>query len=196
MTMALRCRCGAVRGEIDAARAYTRATCYCRDCQAFARFLGVADVLDAAGGTDIVPMAPAAIRFNEGQSQVRCMSLGPKGILRWYAGCCRTPLANTGRDPGLPYAGVVTACLDAPAHALDAAFGPKDRIVLNTESATAPVKPTRWRFLLGGLGIFAGIMKVRLRRERMTPFFTADGQPLATVEVISLAQRKALQQQG
>ncbi len=193
MTIALRCRCGAIRGEIDEARAFTRATCYCRDCQAFARFLGVAGVLDAAGGTDVVPMAPAGIRFSDGQQHVTCMSLGPKGILRWYAGCCRTPLANTGRDPGLPYAGVVVACLDAAAPVLEAAFGPKDRIVLNTESATAPVKPTRWRFMLGGLGIFTGILKVRLRRERQTPFFTTDGQPLVAAEVISLAQRQALQ---
>jgi Family of unknown function (DUF6151) len=35
-----------------------RFVCYCGDCQAFARFLDRADVLDAAGGTDIFHMPP------------------------------------------------------------------------------------------------------------------------------------------
>jgi len=36
-----------------------RFVCYCKDCQAFARFLERADVLDPAGGTDIFQMPPA-----------------------------------------------------------------------------------------------------------------------------------------
>ena len=64
MKMPLRCHCGAVRGEMDTERAYARATCYCKDCRAFARFLGVPGVLDASGGTDIVPVAPAAVRID------------------------------------------------------------------------------------------------------------------------------------
>ena len=97
MKMPLRCHCGAVRGEMDTERAYARATCYCKDCRAFARFLGVPGVLDASGGTDIVPVAPAAVRITAGGEHVVCMSLSPKGLLRWYAACCRTPLANTPR---------------------------------------------------------------------------------------------------
>ena len=57
------CRCGHVRGivsEFLPARAF-RLVCYCKDCQAFARFLDRADVLDAAGGTDIVQMPPGRV---------------------------------------------------------------------------------------------------------------------------------------
>ena len=32
--------------------------CYCRDSQAFARFLERPDILDAAGGTDIFQVPP------------------------------------------------------------------------------------------------------------------------------------------
>jgi hypothetical protein len=49
----LRCRCGSVRGiasEFARASGF-RLVCYCKDCQAFARFLDRADVLDAAGGS-------------------------------------------------------------------------------------------------------------------------------------------------
>lgn len=192
MTIPLRCRCGAVQGEIDEDRAYTRATCYCKDCRAFARFLGVPGVLDASGGTDIIPMAPAALRFTAGNENVVCMSLSPKGVLRWYASCCRTPLANTPRDPKLPYVGVVTDCLGATPQVLEAAFGPRDRVVLNTQSATAPVKTAPVAFALGGLRILMGILGARLRRERVSAFFDANGRPVREPHVITREERAAL----
>lgn len=196
MTMQLRCRCGAVRGEMDAARAFVRATCYCKDCRAFVRFLGQPDVLDASGGVDVVPTAPATIRITAGNEHVACMSLSPKGLLRWYASCCRTPLANTPRDAKQPYAGMMTVCFDAAPQAVDAAFGPRDRIVLNTGSATAPVRATPITFLTGGLRILAGVIGALFRRERSSPFFDASGRPLSEPEVISVEQRAALERQG
>ncbi len=193
MTMPLRCRCGAVTGQMDARRAYARATCYCKDCRAFARFLGQPGVLDAAGGTDIVAMAPAGVHFTAGTEHVACMSLSPNGLLRWYASCCRTPLGNTPRDAKMPYAGLVTACFDAAPEVVDSAFGPRGRVALGTKSATAPVSATPVAFIVGGLRIFAGIIGARLRRERATPFFDASGRPLREPVVISRDQRAALE---
>ena len=196
MTMQLRCHCGAVRGEMDTGRAYARATCYCRDCRAFARFVGQPGVLDARGGTDIVALAPAAVRFTAGSEHVACMSLSPKGLLRWYAACCRTPLGNTPRDAKLLYAGLVTACFDAAPQVVDAAFGPRDRIVLNTGSATAAVRATPLAFLAGGLRILAGLFGARLRRESTSPFFDASGRPLREPEVVSREMRAELERSG
>ncbi len=196
MKIPLQCRCGAVTGELDSARAYTRATCYCKDCRAFARFLDVPGVLDDAGGTDVVPLAPSGVRITSGHERIACMSLSPKGLLRWYASCCRTPLANTPRDPALPYVGVVTACLGATPQAVDAEFGPRNRIVLNTQSATRPVKSTPITFAFGGLRIFMGIIGARMRKDRVSPFFQADGQPLRAPEVVSLEQRAGLERMG
>lgn len=193
MKLPLRCRCGTVRGEMDTDRVYVRATCYCKDCRAFATFLAVPDVVDAGGGVDLVAAAPAAVRFTAGRDQVVCMSLSPKGLLRWYAACCRTPLANTPRDASLPYVGMVAACFDAAPAQVDAALGRRDRIMLNTRSATAPVRSTPLAFVLGGLRILAGILGTRLRRERFSPFFEADGRPLREPEVISREQRAALE---
>jgi hypothetical protein len=178
---------------MDAGRAYVRATCYCKDCRAFARFLGQPGVLDASGGTDIVATAPAAVRFTAGSEHVACMSLSPRGLLRWYASCCRTPLGNTPRDAKLPYAGLVTACFDAAPQAVDTVFGPRGRVVINTGSATAPVRATPLAFLTGGLRILAGLFGARLRRERTSPFFDASGRPLCEPEVISREQRAALE---
>ena len=178
---------------MDTRRAYARATCYCKDCRAFARFLGQPEVLDASGGVDIVATAPAAVRFTSGSEHVACMSLSPKGLLRWYASCCGTPLGNTPRDPKVPYAGLMTACFDASPQALDAAFGPRGRIVLNSPSATAPVRATPLAFLMGGLRIFTGLIGARLRRERSSPFFEASGRPLREPDVISREQRAELE---
>lgn len=58
LDLPLRCRCGHVRGVATkiSPLAGFRFFCYCKDCQAFARFLDRADVLDATGGTDIFQM--------------------------------------------------------------------------------------------------------------------------------------------
>ncbi|MGH8856217.1 MAG: DUF6151 family protein, partial [Telluria sp.] len=110
MTIALRCRCGKVRGQVDPSGVAARAVCYCKDCQAFGRFLG-GGVLDAAGGTEVEATLPAAVRFEAGMEHLACMSLSPKGLYRWYAACCRTPIGNTPRDPRTAYVGLVRACV-------------------------------------------------------------------------------------
>ena len=102
MTIALRCRCGKLRGQVDTRRVAARAVCYCKDCQAYGRFLAT-PVLDPLGGTEVAATLPAAVRFDEGLEHLACMSLGPKGLYRWYADCCRTPIGNTPRDPRTSY---------------------------------------------------------------------------------------------
>ncbi|GAB3352218.1 DUF6151 family protein [Lysobacter tyrosinilyticus] len=196
MKLPLRCHCGKVRGELETTRAYTRATCYCKDCRAFANFLAVPGVLDESGGTDVVPTAPSAVHFTAGTEHIACMSLSPKGLLRWYASCCRTPLGNTPRTPSAPYVGMVTTCFDATPQVVDAAFGPRNRIVLNTQSATAPVKSTPLAFVTGGLRILAGVLGARLQRERASPFFDAGGRPLREPEAISRERRAELERRG
>src|SRR5687767_6325224 len=58
MTHRLRCQCGAIRGYVALPAKTVRAICYCRDCQAFARYLERAgDILDEHGGTDILATA-------------------------------------------------------------------------------------------------------------------------------------------
>ena len=192
MAIAFHCRCGALRGEIEPRAVYVRATCYCRDCQAFARALGHEEVLDAQGGTDIVAMLPAGVRFTGGLDRLACLSLGPKGLLRWYASCCDTPIANTPRAPNLAYAGVLRHCLESNPDALDAAVGPS-HIALNVKSARGAVRPTPLRTFMGVLRIMRGVLGARLRdRHRDNPFFMADSpRPVVEPRVLTLAERMA-----
>jgi hypothetical protein len=96
-----------VRGVASEVAPYggLRFVCYCKDCQAFARFLGRTDVLDPAGGTDIFHMPAGRVKLIEGTDAVRCLSFSGK-VLRWYADCCRTPIGNTA-GAGFPVVGLI-----------------------------------------------------------------------------------------
>ena len=188
MTLELRCRCGKVQGTVRTHRAYARATCYCLDCQAYARHLGLRGVTNVHGGTDIVAMDPDGVTFTAGEEHIAGLCLREDGLLRWYAGCCRTPLGNTPHDGKVAYVGIVTACLPDQA-AADAAFGPRDRIALNSGSALGEVRSTPWALMAGGLRIAVGIGLARLRRQTPSLFFDASGQPHRTAHPLDPQER-------
>jgi hypothetical protein len=123
----LRCRCGRLRGIACDVGPSTglRFVCYCRDCQAFARFLERPDILDPAGGTDIVQMPPARVKLTAGTDALRSLRLSDKGVLRWYADCCHTPIANTA-GARFPLIAVIHSFMDHEAHGVsrDEALGP------------------------------------------------------------------------
>lgn len=194
MNYPLRCRCGAIEGYIASPRLAGRAVCYCRDCQAFARFLGRPDqILDGQGGTDVVATLPRLVHFTRGIEQLRCMSLSGRGLLRWYAGCCRTPIGNTPRDPKLSYVGLVRTCLPGSASEFDAAFGAA-KIAVNTRSGSGHVGSTPIATFFGVLKIMKNVVGARLsRRYRDNPFFrpgTAD--PIVAPQVVTAAERRSL----
>lgn len=192
MNIALRCRCGKLRGQVDGARVAARAVCYCKDCQAYGRFLATT-VLDPSGGTEVAITLPAALRFDQGLEHLACMSLGPKGMYRWYASCCRTPIGNTPRDPRTSYVGLVRACLDAPDAELERQLGPL-RCRLETQSASPPVAASGLSTARAVCRIGTMIMKARLGGGyRDNPFFRPQSsEPVKPLQVLSLDERKAL----
>ena len=108
----LRCRCSHVRGVAREVAPQTgfRFICYCGDCQAFARFLKRADMLDCAGGTDIFQMPTGRVKLTAGTDAIRCLHFSAK-VFRWYTDCCRTPIGNTA-GPRFPVVGVIHAFMD------------------------------------------------------------------------------------
>ena len=188
----LQCQCGTIRGHLALPATAIRAICYCRDCQAFARYLGrAADVLDEHGGTDIVATQPSHVRFEQGVDALACMSLSETGILRWYASCCRTPLGNTPRDYKTHYVGLVHSCLAS--EPLDASFGPA-RLHFYAKSARGNVRDTPVSTLLAILKLMGWIVPARLtRRYHENPFFdAASGDPIRQPQVLSKAEVSAL----
>jgi hypothetical protein len=190
----LRCRCGLLQGVIAQPTRGARGVCYCRDCQAFARFLGPPPgMLDALGGTDITAVRPHRVAFTQGIEQLACMSLSPRGTLRWYAACCRTPIDNMPRDWRLPHVGLVHSALEGPdAASLDASFGPV-RLRVNRHGASG-VAP-RAAVLTTARAIAAFLGSIALTwltgRYRRTPFFDAQGRPRVAPRVLDELERAA-----
>ena len=190
MTQLLSCECGALQGLVEAPGTALRARCYCRDCRAFARFLGAAErVLDTQGGTNVLATVPRRVQFTRGVEHLRCMSLSDQGLLRWYSGCCRTPIGNTPRDPKVSYVGLIDTCLPGmPANRQSV------RVAVHTQSAHGRVEYSRLAMILGTLRIAGRVMAARLGGGyRQNPFFRpGSAEPLVAPQVVSPEEREAL----
>ena len=197
ISLPLRCRCGQVHGVANDVAPDTgfRFICYCRDCQAFARFLERPDVLDPAGGTDIFHMPADRVTLAAGADAVRCLKFSSR-VFRWYADCCQTPIANSA-GPRFPVVGLILSFMagDAIGHDRDALLGPPLCRIFE-HSAVGPLPPNappppsfriharRSSKLLGwwlrGLG-------------RPNPFFDArTNAPISKPRVLTLDERALL----
>ena len=109
----LSCRCGEVQGVLPDASAGngSHVLCHCRDCQAFAKYLSMFEILDPNGGTAIYQTLPGRVVFAEGNARLRSLQLSENGLLRWYAGCCGTPLGNMLPTPKFRFVGIPLVAL-------------------------------------------------------------------------------------
>lgn len=184
----LHCACGKLRGAIAAPEKCTRIVCFCKDCQAFAHYLGQQAILDQHGGSAIVIATPAQVTLSEGREHLACMALSGQGMLRWYASCCNTPIGNTTRNRKLAFVGLSEACFDDPVRA----FGPV-RMRSLTKYATSAVEPSGLRAVIPTIGFAAMLLRARLSGSyRRTPFFHADGVPVFQPTVLSADERHKL----
>jgi hypothetical protein len=196
--LTIRCSCGALRGVVQAAsaRSGNHAVCYCDDCQAFAHFLTrPSEILDTHGGTDIFQMSPASLTITAGAERLACMRLTQRGLLRWYTGCCNTPIGNTLSTNRLPFVGLIHLCIEKP---------PGDSASLATVLGPVQVRGFR-RFAKGDLAAipadivplplavlrFVGLMlRWKLRGDgKRSPFFEpASGRPVVSPRVLSATE--------
>jgi hypothetical protein len=191
MNHPLQCQCGTIKGYVTRPGMANRAVCYCRDCQAFARFLERTDtLLDEHGGTGIVATLPKQVHLLQGLEAVTCMSLSDRGLLRWYARC-NTPIGNTPRDFKIPYVGLIDACLKSKSPSLQESFGPV-RMVLNTKSAKGYVKTTPVSNFVTLLAVMKSVIGTRLNGTyKRNPFFAAEtGTPIVHPRELTKAERE------
>ncbi|MDO8272920.1 MAG: DUF6151 family protein [Gammaproteobacteria bacterium] len=179
----IQCKCGAIRGQLEGTGTHSRIICYCTDCRAFARFLDKAsDVLDKQGGTEILQVAQSRLRFLQGEDRLAAIRLSDKGMIRWYASCCGTPIGNTLANPKISFIGLVHTCLNRVRMNED--FG-SDIAVVNADTALGEPKPKQ-PGLLGVVARFMWIVVTSLvgGGYRKSPLFDTSGSPRVSSKIL------------
>lgn len=186
----LRCRCGGLQGTVDVAPGSgMHVVCYCNDCRDYAHALERPDLLDQNGGAEIFQTAPSRLSFSSGFDKARCLRLSDKGMLRWYAGCCNTPIANVMASSGFPIVGMVSAII-----AIDdtSVLGPITRVQARFAKGVPPADAERSASLATIARVVRFLIAGRLRgAHKPNPFFV-EGRPAVTPRVLSSAERDAL----
>jgi len=147
------------------------------------------------GGTDVVATLAKHVSFTSGTDFLACLSLTERGLLRWYARCCGTPIGNTLKNFRVPYVGLVHTCLGTPA-VIEASFGPV-RMRVNTKSAQGRPKVMPLSQAAALLRFFPMLLLARLDGSyKATPFFTADGTPVAQRKVLTRLELETARNAG
>jgi hypothetical protein len=172
------CRCGAISGhltDIDPGRD-THLRCHCDDCRRANAHFGIEGSRET--GVSIWQTTPDKVKIETGAVHMRLMRLSEKGLLRWYAGCCDTPLFNTMATPKVPFVGVLTDRLEDTEP-----LGPvvAEGFVEGEDGRSRHVHGGRV-----GVRIVRRIVGARLSgRWKDTPFFdTASGKPVCEAEIV------------
>lgn len=180
----IQCQCGTLRGQLEGTGTNNRAICYCTDCRAFARYLGKApEVLDKQGGTEIFQVAQSRLRFLQGEDRLAAIRLSDKGMIRWYASCCGTPIGNTMNNPKISFIGLIHSCLNR--NQINEDFG-VDVAVLNVDTSLGNPKPKQRGFL----GVVTRFMWIVITSRfsgsyKKSPLFTASGLPSVDPKILS-----------
>jgi hypothetical protein len=179
------CGCGAFQARLDL-RGVGRVICYCRFCQAFAHHLAASDQLDEAGESDLLQMVPEQVRFIAGGENIRCLRLSDKGPIRWYAGCCDTPLGNTYARRSLPFLTITVAGMADRDQLLPV------QVRVYSAGARGPIENNRQHWA----GFIAAFVRRTIGswltgRYRQTPFFDQRCAPVSRVERLTPAQKSA-----
>jgi hypothetical protein len=191
--VSIQCRCGHVRGMARAVSPHTvnHSICYCHDCRAFSHWLEREDLLDPHGGAPLVQLARSRLEITAGFDQVRCMRLSPKGMFRWFAACCRTPLGNT--VASIPFVGVARSVLQIGDADPVTRFGP----VLYAQAGEAVGgAPPGTRLSLRGLLHVGRLIAAWFLRGRghPTPFFDRANRPRVAPQVLTPEERQRLRE--
>lgn len=189
--MDVQCECGSFRARLKAFPKATpgRLVCYCDDCQFYLRYLQRADLLDANGGTEVIPAYPADVEVISGLASLRCIRLTAGGLFRFSASCCHTPVINT--RPGLPWAGFLRCTYPSD---VDRTLGPVRGRIMGRYARGTPPAGTPARSNLKALAaVMPFMLKGKLlKKSRPSPFFNDDGvTPVALPHVLTDAERTA-----
>jgi hypothetical protein len=183
--MEIQCECGKFRAKLKAFPNHTpgRLVCYCDDCQAYLHYLNRDDLLDANGGTEVIPAYPADVEILSGGELLKCTRLSPKGTFRFSTSCCNTPIVNT--RPKAPWAGFMRGVYAAD---VEQTLGAVRSRIMGRYAKGTPPAGTPAKF---NLKAFSTVMPFMLKgvlfqKSKRSPFFAEDGvTPIVVPHVLS-----------
>ncbi|MFY0660672.1 MAG: hypothetical protein JXR15_09280 [Shimia sp.] len=151
--------------------------------------LGAGDTLMPRNGSDIYQTIPSNLELTQGQEHLACLRLSPKGLMRWYASCCDTPVFNTLGGTKLAFVGVSVPAMRGDA--IDRAIG-KVIAVVHTKDAPFGTEPLKdYGFNKAGFNVLARHFGALMRGQvRDNPLFD-EGSPVVEPRVLSKAERRA-----
>lgn len=181
------CRCGKVHLTIQTGGPGKHLKCYCKYCQGFARHFGEGQrLLDTRGGTSVFQLSPHRVEIAKGTDELAWFKLSEKGVMRWYANCCGTPLLNTLETPKLPLISLLTGNV----HGVE--LGPVKYHSSVENAAPGAVLSPAGRVALAGivLGFLGRVIAARLSGNwRKNPFFGPDKMPITPMSPLSKEAR-------
>ncbi len=189
----LKCDCGKVQGvakNITPSNG-NRVVCFCDSCQDFANHLANPEAtLDEFGGTEIFQTSQSQVVIEQGAEHLRALKLQPKGLVRWYTGCCRTPIANT-MNSKMPFVGVIHRFMDN-AEQRETDLGPVRAYVQAQHALKTPTYPgCSDKFPLGiTFRIIGKMLSWKIRgMHKPSAFFADDGRAIVKPEVLEQSQK-------
>jgi len=142
-------------------------------------------VLDDYGGTDMYQLPPARLKILQGQDRLQCLRLSGRGLYRWYAGCCNTPIGNI-VSPGLPVVGLIHSFIADPARVDEALGAVMSHVNIKSARRRLPEELTRRSSLPKYfLRIVGKMLLWKLTGQgRPSPFFDDAGNPVCEPKVL------------
>ncbi|MBO9479070.1 hypothetical protein J7382_16095 [Shimia sp. R11_0] len=193
----LKCKCGAFEAVLNdvSPRTGSHIHCHCQDCQTAARVLGAEEQLLPRAGSDIFHTTPAQLTLTKGQEHLACLRLSPRGLMRWYAGCCNTPMFATMAHTKLAFMGVwVPSMAPPPETKLAKVIGKVIAVVRTQDAPMGSPSLKEYGFNRAGFHVLARHVSALLQgRARQTPLFDAEGAPIVKPRVLSKEERLAAQ---
>ncbi|PCH61699.1 MAG: hypothetical protein COC19_04490 [SAR86 cluster bacterium] len=184
----LKCDCGKVTGIVHDVKpgCGNRVVCYCASCRNFAKHVNPdGHVLNEFGGTEIFQIAPSSMEIQQGLDSIACLRLSEKGLYRWYASCCNTPIGNT-VSLRFPLVGVISSFITRD-QGVDSKIGPV--VGISYEQYATGDLPQSMRIGKSKIAqLFTMIRKMLIwkvqGKHSPSPFYDKQGNPIVEPSII------------
>jgi hypothetical protein len=188
--VSVKCSCGSINGVIHKVtpKLGARVICYCDDCQSFAHYLEHENaILDEFGGTDVVQLPLSHLKITKGSEHIQCLRLTSKGMFRWYAGCCKTPIGFT-MAAGVPFVGLIHNFVE-DAKNRDKYFGPAlGRLQTKFATGELPAKKNQRSMLnIVAKSLFKLLIWKLRGFNKPSVFFNEKGNPIVEPKILKAA---------